>query len=275
MMRGAVEDGLVSDRSAEDRFILAAGLAGAAVAVGDPDLALEAIDRILADAHDTEGLGATERIVANGLALLQVGRVAEAVALLRGPAEGSADVPAVGLCPERAGPRPGRQRRRRRGAGGGRRRPEGDRGTYLDRVMAEIACGLVAARRGDDDALAILNDTIEDADALEDEVAQTIARLAEAAALGGPRRPVGGRGRPRGRCPAGRAGHQRPGMAPDHRPGPGPQARIRLDRPAARAPARGRAAPQGRCCRTSMVGRDGGRSPGGPTAAGEPCGGRA
>ncbi len=49
--------------------------------------------------------------------------------------------------------------------------------------MAQIARGLIAARRGDDEALAILNDTIEDADALEDEVAQTIARLAEAAAL--------------------------------------------------------------------------------------------
>ena len=110
MMRGAVEDGLVSDRSTEDRFILAAGLAGAAVAVGDPDLALGAIDRILADSHDTEGLGATERIVANGMALLQVGRVAEATGAAAGPGRGKCRRASVGLRPERPGPGPGRQR---------------------------------------------------------------------------------------------------------------------------------------------------------------------
>ena len=105
---------------------------------------------------------------------------------------------------------------------------DSDRGTYLDRVMAQIAIGLIAARRGDDEALAILNDTIENVDALEDEVAQTIARLAEAAALAVLDVPSATRGRARGRRPPGRPGHRCARLAPGHRPRARPQAGFGL-----------------------------------------------
>jgi len=184
MMRDGVEDGLASDRAVEDRFTLVAGLAGAAVAVGDPELALDAIDRVQADADDTEGLGVTERVVANGLALLQVGRVAEAIGMLRGPAEGSADVPpstyaqsALALALAASGDDDDEA------VALAAEVDQSERATYLDRVTAQIASGLIAARRGDDEALSMLSGTIETLDGLEDEVTQAIARLAEAAAL--------------------------------------------------------------------------------------------
>ncbi|HEY5154718.1 MAG TPA: AAA family ATPase, partial [Acidimicrobiales bacterium] len=183
MMQGGVAAVMVGDRALEDRFTLAAGLAGAAVAVGAPELALSAIDGVQAVSGDTGGLGGVERVVAHGLALLQVGRAEEAAGMLRATAEGSADVvpsayaqSALALALAALGEDAEALVLAAEVSTGGR-------ATYLDRVTAEIAAGLIAARRGDDDALTMLSGTIETVDALEDEVAQAIARLAEAAAL--------------------------------------------------------------------------------------------
>lgn len=182
LMRSGLEDSLLN-RLSDERFTLVAGLAGAAVAVGDPELALQTIDRLQGEELDAQGVGATERVVANGLALLQSGRVSDAVAMLRPTAEGSADVEpsaygqsALALAMAASG-------------------QDDDalalaaevevspRATYLDRVFAGLAAGLVAARRGDEEALLTLSGVVENVDSSEDEVAQAIARLAEAAAL--------------------------------------------------------------------------------------------
>ena len=183
MMRDGVGDGLDLDRSVEDRFILVAGLAGTAVAIGDPDLALAVIDLLPSEVLEVEGIGAAERVVANGLAFLQVGRVDEAVALLRGPAEGSADVPASAYAQCVLALALAARGEDEAALALSTEVAASERATYLDRATAQIAAGLIAARRGDDDALSMLSSTIETLDGLEDEVTQVIARLAEAAAL--------------------------------------------------------------------------------------------
>jgi tetratricopeptide (TPR) repeat protein len=183
LIRGGYDDGLTRDRNSEDRFVLTAGLAGAAVAVGDPDIALEAIDRLKGVPLDTTGLGATERITANGLALLQLGRAPEAVGMLRPVSEGSADVPpstyaqsALALALAATGEDD-------EAVATAAEVVESQRSTYFDRLIAGIAAGLVEARRGNEASVARLSAIVETVDGLEDEVAQAIARLAEAAAF--------------------------------------------------------------------------------------------
>jgi class 3 adenylate cyclase/predicted ATPase len=182
MLRTAYEDGMVGSSVDEERFTLVAGLAAAAVAVGEPAVALEALDRVRAEDTDRLGIGSVERIVASGLALLQVGRVTEAVGELRDSAEGAADISpsayaqsALAFALAAAGERDevfalaGEVER-------------GERSTYLDRLTAGIATGLVLARDGDEAAIAQLGALVDLADSLEDEVAKALARLAEAAA---------------------------------------------------------------------------------------------
>jgi class 3 adenylate cyclase/tetratricopeptide (TPR) repeat protein len=182
MLSDAFDQRLSTERGSEDRFTLAAALAGASVAVGDPDRALVAIDRIMSEVSDTTGIGGLERIVAQSLALIQVGRPGEAIVALRPAAEGTADVPpaayaqsALALALATVGERDEVLALADEVACGGR-------STYLDRLTAGIAAGLVLTRDGDEEGLTRLGALVESADGTDDEVAQAIARLALAAA---------------------------------------------------------------------------------------------
>ena len=187
LLRAGYDAVLAGPGGNEEAFTLLAGLAGAAVAVGDPATALEAVDRISDQvsehASDRTGVGAVERVVANGLALVQTGRVTEAIAELRESAEGGADISpstyaqsALALALAAAGEH---DEVLALAAEVG----ESGRSTYLDRMSADIAAGLVLARDGDEAAIATLSALVETVDTLDDEVAKAVARLAEAAAL--------------------------------------------------------------------------------------------
>ncbi len=133
--------------------MLASALAGAAVAAGDPDIALVAIDRVLGEVDDSAGIGGLERIVAQALALVQVARPVEAVVALRPSAEGSADVPpaayaqsALALALATVGERDEVLALADEVACGGR-------STYLDRLTSGMAAGLVLTRDGDEAGL--------------------------------------------------------------------------------------------------------------------------
>ncbi len=218
MLSEAYDQSMTSERVADDRFMLATALAGAAVAVGDPDVALVAIDRALSEVDQTSGISGTERIVAQALALVQVARPVEAVVALRPSAEGTADVPpaayaqsALALALATVGEHDEVLALADEVTCGGR-------STYLDRLTAGIAAGLVLTRDGNEDGLTRLSALVEAVDATDDEVAKAVARMAEAAALRGVRPLVRGRGLPRGRRPAPGARHQRLRLAHRHRP---------------------------------------------------------
>ncbi|MGZ4726938.1 MAG: adenylate/guanylate cyclase domain-containing protein [Acidimicrobiales bacterium] len=183
MLSDAYDHGASTERGSDDRFTLAAALAGSAVAVGEPDVALVAIDRIMSEVSDSTGIGALERTVAQALALVQVARPAEAVVALRPSAEGTADVPpaayaqsALALALATVGERDEVLALADEVECGGR-------STYLDRLTAGIAAGLVLIRDGDEEGLARLSSLVETIDGTDDEVAKVVARMAEAAAL--------------------------------------------------------------------------------------------
>ena len=182
LLQTAYEDGMADSLADEDRFTLVAGLAGAAVAIGEPSIALEALDRVRDPDDDRLGLGSVERVVANGLALLQAGRVTEAVGELRASAEGAADVApsayaqsALALALAAAGEHD-------EVLALAAEVEQGGHSTYLDRLTAGMAAGLVLARDGDEAAIIELGALVELVDPLQDEVAKALARLAEAAA---------------------------------------------------------------------------------------------
>jgi len=189
---GRVEEGLdllaaayrddPADPRDDERITLAAALAGAAVAAGEPDIALEAIDRFNDEALDRTGPGDVERVVAAGLALLQVGRVSEAVADLRPPAEGTPDVPPSAYAQSALAFALAAAGEHDEVLALADEVDRGERSTYLDRMTADIAVGLVLARDGDESAVSVLEAVVEAVDALEDEVAKAVARTAEAAA---------------------------------------------------------------------------------------------
>jgi class 3 adenylate cyclase/tetratricopeptide (TPR) repeat protein len=181
-------DAVLADSDAGDEpFTLAAGLAGAAVAVGDSRTALEAVDRIHAEVSarggDRMGVGAVERVVANGLALVQAGRVTEAIAELRESAEGGADVPPSTYAQSALALALAANGDHEEVLALAAEVDDSGRSTYLDRMTAGIAAGLVLARDGDEAAITTLSALVESVDSLDDEVAKAVARLAEAAAL--------------------------------------------------------------------------------------------
>ena len=183
LLRTAEADATGQDRNVADRVTLAAALAGAAVAAGDPEAALAAVDGVRADLTDRSRVGVAEHLIARGMALVQAGRASEAVDLLRDQAEGDAETApsayaqsalALALA----------------GLGAGDEVAtlatlvaENERATYLDRVSAGIAAGLVRARGGDERALGELAELVAEVDATDDVVAQVVTRLAEAEAL--------------------------------------------------------------------------------------------
>jgi hypothetical protein len=183
MLSDAYDRGLAVERGTDDRFMLAGALAGAAVAVGDPDVALVAIDRIISEVKDSTGTGGLERVVAQALALVQVGRPAEAVAGLRPAAEGTADVPPAAYAQSALALALATLGERDEVVALADDVECGGRATYLDRLTAGIAAGLVLTRDGDEEGLARLSALVETADGTDDEVAKAVTRMAEAAAL--------------------------------------------------------------------------------------------
>ena len=183
MLSDAYDHGLAAERGTDDRFTLAAALAGSAVAVGDPEVALVAIDRIMSEITDGAGLGGIERLVAQGLALVQVGRSTEAVAILRAPAEGTADIPPAAYAQSALALALAATGERDEVLALADEVDQGGRSTYLDRLTAGIAAGLVLTREGAEEGLTRLSAQVETVDGYDDEPAKAIARLAEAAAL--------------------------------------------------------------------------------------------
>jgi class 3 adenylate cyclase/tetratricopeptide (TPR) repeat protein len=160
---------------------LALSLACSLTQVGEPEEALAAIAELGPIRGDVEDLIAIpERIAAEGLALVQVGRPDEARSLLEvrleqddlPPYPGSALVvvlAALGATEEALALAD--------------RVTAGPRATYLDVATAVTAAALVRARSGDEEALNAFADLIATLDATEDLVSRAVARLAEAQAL--------------------------------------------------------------------------------------------
>jgi hypothetical protein len=153
------------------------------VAVGEPEVALVAIDRILSEVSDATGTGALERGVAQALALVQVARPAEAVAGLRPAAEGTADVPPAAYAQSALALALATLGDREEVLALADEVECGGRATYLDRLTSGIAAGLVLTRDGDEEGLARLSSLVLMVDGTDDEVAKVVARMAEAAAL--------------------------------------------------------------------------------------------
>jgi class 3 adenylate cyclase/tetratricopeptide (TPR) repeat protein len=184
--------------SIEDEFarVAAAGLAGAAVCIGDADLALETLDsleashpELLDDPNGTETVGRRDTLVARGLGLLMLGRVDEATTVLERAAVPDVDgvassyaLSALALA---------------RAAAGDRARVEELHAqvdaarctTYSDRATAGIARLLGRSLDGDPDAIGAWDQLLVMVDETDDRVAQTIVALARArafAVLGAP-----------------------------------------------------------------------------------------
>jgi class 3 adenylate cyclase/tetratricopeptide (TPR) repeat protein len=157
--------------------------AAAAVAVGDPERALRAVALVSLDGLDPSVVGESDRLVALGLALAQMGQVDDALVHLEhavspgleeepsGYAMSSlacaralaGDVVEVeALCTEVVG---------------------AARATYSDKVSALLACGSVRMGRGDAEGAAQVYDRAEAiADGTDDRVSQAVVRVARAAA---------------------------------------------------------------------------------------------
>jgi tetratricopeptide (TPR) repeat protein len=166
-------------RDPDELAIAATGVAGAAVAVGDPERALRAVALLGADDElDPSVLGDSERLVALGLALLMLGEVDEATAHLEHAVDVAEGEPSgfarSALVAARAV---------RGDAESAEREVElldrSHRATYLDRVTAWSVVATLRAARGDvDGARDASRHVVALADATDDVVAGALARLA-------------------------------------------------------------------------------------------------
>jgi tetratricopeptide (TPR) repeat protein len=157
----------------------ATAVAAAAASVGDPERALRAVALVGVDDLDPAVVGESDRLVATGLALLQMDQLAEARAHLESAAElDSEEEPSAyalsGLACARAVE--GRVDECRAltdlvlGVG---------RSTYLDRITALCSLGSVTMGRGDQaEADRLFDQATALADATDDRVAQALVRLA-------------------------------------------------------------------------------------------------
>jgi class 3 adenylate cyclase/tetratricopeptide (TPR) repeat protein len=186
MLRDGLEASF-ADPLSQESVTLVTGLANVAVHLGQARLALDAFDQLAQHevAHMGNGLGAgaLEREVARGLALLQSGRVAEAVVVLRREATEASDLApstyvrsSLALALAAAGERDEVLQLEHDVLATAYR-------TYLDAMAVSIASALVKARDCDVDAATALDATIEAVDATDDLVAQAVVRLARAALL--------------------------------------------------------------------------------------------
>jgi class 3 adenylate cyclase/tetratricopeptide (TPR) repeat protein len=182
-----------SGTSSEDEFVrsAAAGLAGAAVQLGDARLALDTLDALDAS-RPHEGLssiGHRDSLVARGLALLMVGDISEAKDVLDAASQPDADgtrssyaLSALALAAAAGGDRTEVDQLR----------AEVDAAlcsTYSDRATAGLAHLLCRSADGDRSAAADWDELVETVDATDDRVVRAIAALARArglAALGSP-----------------------------------------------------------------------------------------
>jgi tetratricopeptide (TPR) repeat protein len=166
-------------------------VASAAVQVGEPTRLPAELICAFQEATAPATLGEGERVVALGLAALQRGDVADAVAWLEGVAEIEKDNPyamsALAMALLAAG-------RADEVADAVATTWGSPRATYLDRARASLAAALAAGRAGDRDAAAEALAVVDGAlDPTQDVVSQALAALGEAevwASLGDPRAPA-------------------------------------------------------------------------------------
>jgi hypothetical protein len=181
--RGAL---LPSDSSRYVAFS-AAGLVGAAVQIGDRDRAAAALAVLPTSGLSSDDLttaGGGELLASQALLAVQRSRPDEALDLLRnvqlatGERASSGYTGAVAALALAAA---GRLDEALASAA----TVEGDeRSTYLDRVWAGLANGSIAARRGDEDAVAdTFTSLTTSVDATDDQIAQAVVRLGHATAL--------------------------------------------------------------------------------------------
>lgn len=197
VMRGRVAEGVAALESAqrealagttEDRVVTSVALAATETHLGRPERSLAALD-VLAGDDDTVGVGWTDRDTALALALLQVGRVAEARALVfaaalgrevHGPEGLAASAVGALVCAASADERDrGEPLESLVAAVDG-----DDRASYLDRIFVAVARGLVAARGGRAaESASVFATAIKIVDNTGDLLTQAIVRLAEGRAL--------------------------------------------------------------------------------------------
>jgi class 3 adenylate cyclase/tetratricopeptide (TPR) repeat protein len=185
ILSDALDDSL-GDPDSKDRTTLVTGLAAAAVAIGDPEVALEAFDRVrdvdLSGMGVGLGAGALERDVAHAMAHLQAGQLDEAVGQLRPMVEpdpvtaspyavASLALALVVAGDDAAGIELG-------GLVG-----TDPRATYMDRAVASMAIALAQARTGDPDAADRLAEAVDSVERTDDVVARAVMRLAHASVL--------------------------------------------------------------------------------------------
>ncbi len=185
ILSDALDDSL-GDPDSKDRTTLVTGLAAAAVAIGDPEVALEAFDRVrdvdLSGMGVGLGAGALERDVAHALAHLQAGQLDEAVDQLR---------PMVDSDPVTASPYAVASLALALVVAGddaaavelGGLVGTDPRATYMDRAVASMALALAQARAGDADAADHLAVAVAAVDGTDDVVARAVMQLAFASVL--------------------------------------------------------------------------------------------
>jgi class 3 adenylate cyclase/tetratricopeptide (TPR) repeat protein len=169
----------------------ATGLLSAAVQVGDRHRAAAALDVLPAHELSSDDLataGAGEYLVSRALLALQRSCPAEALELLREVGRATGERAAVGYCGAVTALALAAAGRRDDAVAAARVVEADERSTYLDRLWAGLAAGLVAARVGDQTAVeARFPQLCALVDATDDQVAQALARLGWAMA----RRAVG------------------------------------------------------------------------------------
>ncbi len=177
ILSDALDDSL-ADPDSKDRATLVTGLAAAAVAIGDPEVALDAFDRVrdvdLSGMGGGTGAGALELEVAHALAHLQAGRADQAVAQLQPMVEADPVtappyvVASLALAQVVSGDDEA-------GIELGERVGTDSRATYMDRAVASMAIALGRGRAGHGDAAADLVEAVEAVDATDDIVARAVA----------------------------------------------------------------------------------------------------
>lgn len=193
VMAGRVGEGLDVLERAEVRFrampgaaavheLVAGALACARAQIGDPDGVLAAVGGLTPADPDRRGLGAGDRVVAEGLAHAQAGRPEVALSLLGDTAGARGDdgspfarsVYALALAAA------GRVEAAVAEAAAVQADPAA---TYSDRAFARIGAALARVSAGDESALEELGDVVATVDGTGDALTRAVALLAEAAAL--------------------------------------------------------------------------------------------
>jgi tetratricopeptide (TPR) repeat protein len=174
-------DGHRDDRlHPELKTMLATGLAASAVQLGEPALALRSLAAAGADHDEPVAIGDTDRMVAHSLAVLQKGRVEEAVDALRrvldvrdeaGPSAYAQS--ALALASAVAGDDVVVE-------AAATDTLANPRATYLDALTARLAQGLVRARCGDPGVVGAFDALVQEAHRFDDHVARAVVALAQA-----------------------------------------------------------------------------------------------